>query len=186
MKITVFCGASLGHEKQYQQVSQQLGQWIVNHHYELVYGGGKLGLMGIIADTVLQQGGTVTGVMPNFLVDRELAHSQLSQLITVDTMSQRKDIMAELGDVFIALPGGPGTLEEIIDMISWARIGKNDKPCILFNQNGYYQPLQKMFDVMVEQGFLSSHDRQNVLFSDDLQEIHYFINHYQKPQNIYS
>lgn len=185
MKITVYCGASMGNKAIYAQVAQTLGQWIVDQQHELVYGGGSLGLMGVLADTVLHKGGKVTGVMPQFLVDKELAHQQLSELIVVDSMSQRKDIMAQLGDVFIALPGGPGTLEEISDMISWSRIGQNHAPCILFNVDDYYRPLSLMYDEMVNSGFLSVEHRQNILFSSDLLEIAQFIAHYQTPNNVY-
>lgn len=178
MKITVYCGASLGNDQAYQQAAKQLGQWIVDQGHELVYGGGSVGLMGTVADTVLANGGKVIGVMPQFLIDRELAHQQLSELIVVETMSQRKDKMAQLGDVFIALPGGPGTLEEIADMISWTRVGQNEGPCILFNVANYYQSLSLMYDQMVTSGFLSLTDRQNILFSSDLQEISQFIANY--------
>lgn len=182
MKITVYCGASLGINSQHQQAAEQLGKWIAQHHHTLVYGGGKAGLMGVVADTVLANGGEVIGVMPSFLQQRELAHSGLTELISVATMSARKLKMIELGEAYIALAGGPGTLEEISEVISWARIGQNSHPCILFNSDGYYEPLKHFFDTMVEQGFLSAADRAKTLFSDDLNEIADFIANYTPPE----
>ena len=182
MNITVYCGASLGNNSIHQQAAKALGNWIAEHNYTLIYGGGKAGLMGLIADTLLENGGKVIGVMPTFLQERELAHTGLTEMITVNSMSERKSIMIELGDVYIALAGGPGTLEEITEVISWARIGQNNNPCILFNSDGYYQPLQNFFDNMLEQGFLTQADREKTLFSDNLAEIEDFINDYTPPQ----
>lgn len=181
MNITIYCAASLGNQAIYADETVKLAEWMVANNYHLVYGGGKVGLMGIIADTILSYNGEVTGVIPSFLAEREIAHPNLSELIVVDSMTERKAKMMELADVFIALPGGPGTLEEISEVISWARIGKNDKPCILYNVNGYYNPLRNLFDQMVTEGFLSQTDREAVLFSDDLQQIEMFIRDYQAP-----
>ncbi|OOF69409.1 TIGR00730 family Rossman fold protein [Rodentibacter caecimuris] len=182
MNITVYCGASLGNEPVYQTSAVRLGKWIAEHHHKLVYGGGRVGLMGVIADTVLAFGGEVVGVMPSFLCERELAHIGLTELIIVDSMSERKKKMIELGDAYIALAGGPGTLEEISEVISWSRIGQNANPCILFNQNGYYDPLKMMFEQMVQSGFLTEEDYQKILFSDDLAEIDEFISTYHPPK----
>ncbi|MGY4674403.1 LOG family protein [Ursidibacter arcticus] len=182
MNITVYCGASLGNNPKHQQATVQLGQWIAQQGHTLIYGGGNAGLMGLIANTVLENGGKVIGIMPTFLQERELAHTGLTEMISVDSMSVRKQKMIELGDVYIALAGGPGTLEEISEVISWARIGQNNNPCILFNSDNYYQPLQQFFDKMVEQGFLTTTDRQKTLFSDDLNEIIHFIAHYTPPE----
>lgn len=182
MNITVFCGASLGMNKLYQEKTIELGKWIAQNHHQLIYGGGKVGLMGLIADTVLENGGRVIGVMPRFLVEREISHTKLNELIVVDNLSDRKARMIERGDVFMALSGGLGTLEEIAQVISWARVGQNDKPCILINVNGYYNYLAKFFDHMTEEGFLSRADREKTLFSDNLEEIERFIKNYQKPE----
>lgn len=181
MKVTVYCGASLGENPLYQEGTIALGKWIAKNGHTLVYGGGNTGLMGLIADTVLAHGGQVIGVIPEFLKERELAHPRLSELRTVTTMSERKLALIQEADVFIALPGGPGTLEEISEVISWARIGKNDKPCILFTIAGYYQALEQFFDTMVTAGFLTFEDREKTLFSDEIEEIEAFIASYQPP-----
>lgn len=181
MKVTVYCGASLGEDTVYQDGAIALGNWIAENGHTLVYGGGNTGLMGVIADTVLAHGGQVIGIIPEFLKERELAHPHLSELRTVDTMSERKLALIQEADTFIALPGGPGTLEEISEVISWARIGKNDKPCILFNSAGYYHALEQFFDTMVSAGFLTQEDREKTLFSDNLEQIEQFIATYQPP-----
>lgn len=182
MHITVYCGASLGNNLAHKQAAYQLGKWIAERQHTLVYGGGKVGLMGEIADSVLAHGGKVIGVMPTFLQERELAHPELTQMISVKTMPERKLKMIELGDAYIALAGGPGTLEEIVEVISWARIGQNNNPCILFNNDGYYDALAAFFDNMVEQGFLTQTDRNKTLFSDNLAEIETFIENYTPPE----
>ncbi|EFR43579.1 LOG family protein [Streptococcus pseudoporcinus] len=181
MKLTIFCGASTGSNPIYSQKTRELALWMAQNKHDLVYGGGKIGLMGVMADTLIEKGGYTTGVMPTFLRDREIAHVHLSELIIVEDMPKRKAKMMSLGEAFIALPGGPGTLEEISQVISWSRIGQNDKPCILFNINGYFDQLRKMFDHMVTEGFLSQADRDNVLFSDNISEIEAFISNYQAP-----
>ncbi|MBS4461676.1 TIGR00730 family Rossman fold protein [Aerococcaceae bacterium zg-B36] len=181
MKITIYCGASTGRNPIYSERTTELALWMSEKHHDLVYGGGNVGLMGIMADTVIENGGRAIGVMPTFLVEREIAHQNLSELIVVEDMPQRKAKMMMLGEAFIALPGGPGTLEEISEVISWGRIGQNDKPCVLFNINGYFDQLKAMFDHMVFEGFLSQSDRDNVLFSDDILEIEQFILNYSAP-----
>ncbi|EPU13139.1 lysine decarboxylase [Streptococcus agalactiae STIR-CD-24] len=181
MRITIFCGASTGENPVYSEKTVSLAQWMAQNKHSLVYGGGKVGLMGVMADTVIANGSYTTGVIPTFLRDREIAHENLSELIIVNNMPERKAKMMLLGDAFIALPGGPGTLEEISEVISWSRIGQNDNPCILYNVNGYFNDLKNMFDHMVGEGFLSLEDRENVLFSDDIAEIEDFITNYKVP-----
>lgn len=181
MRIAVYCGASLGHCEVYQQATIELAKWLVAQQHQLVYGGGRAGLMGLLADTVLSLGGDVIGVMPHFLQQRELAHQQLTELILVDTMAQRKAKMLQLSEACIALPGGPGTLEEISEVYSWARIGQNANPCILFNAKGFYDPLKLMYQTMCDAGFLTEQDFSKLLFSDNLTEIAQFINSYQPP-----
>ena len=179
MRITVFCGANNGKSELYEENAIELGKWIANKNHTLVvYGGGKIGLMGVIADTVLENNGEVIGIMPQFLVDREISHDSISEMIVVDEMSERKTQLVDLGDVFIALPGGPGTLEEISQVISWVRVGKKDAPCILMNVNGYYDFLEQYFDKMVEEGFLTNEDRQRTLFTASIKEIEEFIDNY--------
>ncbi|WP_018650833.1 TIGR00730 family Rossman fold protein [Actinobacillus capsulatus] len=182
MNITVYCGANVGNKLQYQQAAQSLGEWIAKHQYKLIYGGRKSGLMGIVADSVLAHQGEVIGIIPTFLQERELAHSSLTKLITVTSMPERKLKMIELGDAYIALPGGPGTLEEITEVVSWARIGQNNNPCIFFDVEHYYQPLKAFYQQMVNNGFLTQADLDYVLFSDNLEEIEKFIQNYRPPQ----
>lgn len=181
MKLTIFCGASTGKHPMYRERARELALWMSDNHHDLVYGGGKVGLMGVVADSIIENGGTAIGVMPTFLKDREIAHDYLTELIVVDDMPKQKAKMMALGQAFIALPGGPGTLEEISEVISWSRIGQNDKPCILFNINGYFNALRDQFDHMVLEGFLSQSDRDIILFSDDLTEIETFIKSYKGP-----
>lgn len=182
MYITIYCGANLGNKKIYAEKTKKLGKWIGQNGHKLVYGGGKLGLMGLIADTVLENGGEVIGVIPEFLLDKEVAHPNLTELVIVNYMSERKRYMIHEGDAIIALPGGPGTLEEITEAISWARVGENDNPCILFNVDGYYDSLKIFFDDMVVNGFLTTSDREKFLFSDNLEEIANFISKYKPPR----
>ena len=180
MKITVFCGANNGRNEAYKENAMELGKWIATNNHTLVYGGGKVGLMGIIADTVLEKNSEVIGIMPQFLVDREISHTGITEFIIVDDMSERKTKLVDLGDVFIALPGGPGTLEEISQVISWVRVGKKDAPCILMNINGFYDFLEQYFDKMVEEGFLTKEDRARTLFAKSVSEMEEFVNNYNK------
>ena len=178
MRITIFCGANNGKSELYKENAIELGKWIANKNHTLVYGGGKIGLMGVIADTVLENSGEVIGIMPQFLVDREISHTGITEFVIVDDMSERKTQLVDLGDAFIALPGGPGTLEEISQVISWVRVGKKDAPCILMNVNGYYDFLEQYFDNMVEEGFLTNEDRKRTLFTANLEEMEEFIANY--------
>ena len=180
MKITVFCGANNGRNEAYKENAMEVGKWIATNNHTLVYGGGKIGLMGVIADTVLENRGEVIGIMPQFLVDREISHTGITEFIIVDDMSERKTKLVDLGDVFIALPGGPGTIEEISQVISWIRVGKKDAPCILMNVDGYYDFLEQYFDKMVEEGFLTKEDRARTLFAKSVSEMEEFIDNYNK------
>lgn len=181
MKITVYCGASLGNKEIYKKTAVDFGKWIVRNQHSLVYGGGGTGLMGVVSDTVMKEGGEVIGIIPNFLAERELANENITKLIRVETMVERKKLLLELGEVCIALPGGPGTLEEITEVISWARIGKNNNPCIFFNVNSYFDPIKDMYDKMVENAFLTKEDRDKILFTDSYEEIENFISNYTPP-----
>ena len=180
-KIAIYCGASTGNKYTYQEKTKELGQWMVKNHYGLVYGGGAVGLMGVIADTLINNNGHTIGVMPTFLSERELSHHGLDELIIVQDMHERKRKMIDLADVFIALPGGPGTLEEISEVISWGRIGEHQNPCIFYNVDGYYDTLANFFDQMVKTNFLTLEDRQKILFSNSLDEIEQFIINYKAP-----
>lgn len=175
MKVTVYCGSNPGNNPKFTEATQQLGQWIGQNGHDLVYGGGTHGLMGIIADTVLDEGGQVYGVIPTVLEGIEFKHPLVQHMEIVDTMAQRKTRMIELGDAFIALPGGVGTLEEIAEVFSFIRIGVLDKPGILYNINGYYDPLQQQLQAMVDDDFLDQAVADKFFFSDSLEAIDQFI-----------
>ena len=165
--ICVFCGSSIGNDHQYQNQARALGEAMVRADMSLVYGGGNIGLMGVIANTVLNLGGTVTGVLPHFLNRKEVGHVALSKLILVESMHERKQKMSELSDAFIAMPGGFGTLEEIAEMLTWSQLGLSKKPLAFYNINGFYDPLILQFDKMVEEGFLKPQNRQISIFEQD-------------------
>lgn len=180
--ITVYCGASKGNSIIYEEHMNKLVNWIIQENHQIVYGGGKVGLMGTLANNVLKNGGKVIGVMPHFLKEREIAHPSLTHIIYTHDMSERKKKMIELGDVYLAFPGGPGTLEEIVEVISWARLGEHRNPCILYNINHYYDSLRDMYDKMVDEGFLTVEDREKILFSNSIEEINTFIESYVPPK----
>ena len=152
--LCVYCGASPGHSPAYTIAAKQLAVTLVNQDIVLVYGGGNIGLMGVIADEVLALGGKVTGVIPQALVDKEVGHTGLTQLHIVDNMHQRKAIMAELSDGFIAMPGGIGTLEELFEVMTWAQLGFHQKPIGLLNVSGFYDGLLHFLEHTRQQGFL--------------------------------
>jgi hypothetical protein len=156
MKIAVFCGSSSGNKPEYVAAAQALGRTLAERDIELVYGGGKVGLMGAIADAVLAAGGRVTGVIPRALEAREVAHTSLSALHVVEDMHQRKAMMADMADGFIAMPGGAGTLEEIFEAWTWAQLGYHRKPCGFLNVARYYDKLLGFIDDMVDHGFMKA------------------------------
>lgn len=181
-KVAVYCGASEGNEDIYKNSAVQLGEYLAKHNLELVYGGGGVGLMGLLANTVLDNGGVVHGIMPKELMERGASLDRLEDLEVVDNMSTRKKLMLERADGCIALPGGPGTLEEIVEAFSWARLGDNINPCVFYNVSGYYDPMKSMFDSMVNKEFLTSYDRDKLLFSDSLENIFEFMENYIPPK----
>jgi uncharacterized protein (TIGR00730 family) len=154
MRICVFCGSSRGADGCYGDAAVAMGRALVARNIELVFGGGRVGLMGALADAVLEAGGKAIGVIPRALMEREIGHRGLTELHMVETMHERKTKMAELADGFIALPGGAGTLEEIFEQWTWAQLGIHLKPCAFLNVNGYYDPLLAMIEKMVREGFL--------------------------------
>jgi uncharacterized protein (TIGR00730 family) len=158
-KICVFTGSRHGSRPQYAEAAAALGREIVRRGYGLVYGGGNVGLMTVIADTVLDSGGPVTGVIPHALVTKEVAHRRLSDLRMVGSMHERKAVMAELSDGFIAMPGGIGTMEEFFEVLSWAQLGLHEKPCGLLNVSGYYDRLIEFLDGAVAEDFLKPKHR---------------------------
>lgn len=180
--IAVYCGASSGNKAIYTEAAEKLGHWIVAHHYGLTYGGDKFGPMGTISDTVLNDHGYVHGVITKDLVKRELTHKKIDQVDIVDSIDQRKELMLKNSIASIALPGGPGTLEEMADAFSWTRIGKNPDPYIFYNVNHYYDPLKAMFNQMTNEGFLEEKSKNTLLFTDSLSVIDKYINNYVTPK----
>ena len=152
--IAIFCGSQKGKQLEYIQEAKQFATFLAKEGYTIVYGGGAVGIMGAIADAAIEAGGEVIGVMPNFLVEREIAHPNLTELHTVDTMHERKALMADLSDAIIALPGGAGTLEEFFEMFTWAQIGLHSKPIGLYNTLNYFNPLIEMFNHMISEEFI--------------------------------
>jgi len=152
--IAVYCGASNGAKPLYADAARQLARALVDHNIALVYGGGKVGLMGVIADEVLRLGGEVTGVIPRALVEREVGHSGLTRLFVVKNMHERKAMMADLSEGFIAMPGGFGTLEELFEMVTWAQLGIHAKPIGLLNTEGFYDGLVAFARHQQEEGFV--------------------------------
>ena len=161
--LCVFCGSRSGTDAAYDEAARAFGRALAAEGITLVYGGGRVGLMGVVADAALGAGGEVVGVIPRALLEREIAHSGLTDLRVVGSMHERKALMSELSEGFIALPGGTGTLEEFFEVLTWAQLGEHRKPCGLLNAGRYYDPLLAVFDHMVQQGFLSKEHRAMVL-----------------------
>ena len=162
-RICVFCGSSAGSRPEYRWCAEELGAELAGRRIGLVYGGGNVGLMGAIADAVLKAGGEAIGVIPEHLMTREIGHKRLTKLHIVGSMHERKALMADLADAFIALPGGFGTLEEFFEVLTWSQLGLHVKPCGIINVLEYYNPLLRMLDHAVEERFLKSQNRALVL-----------------------
>lgn len=171
MNITVYLGANDGKDPALKTAVRELGTWIGTSGHSLVYGGSKCGLMGDLAESVLAAGGEVTGVEPQFFVDEGLVYDDITRLIVTKDMSDRKAKMIELGDAFIAFPGGTGTLEEIAEIMSKVCLGHLMAPCILYNLNGYYDSLKALLDHMVEMGLSSVEKMKGIRFAGNLKEI---------------
>ena len=171
MNITVYLGANEGTDPCLQNAVRELGAWIGSSGNALVYGGSKSGLMGVIADSVLSAGGEATGIEPQFFIESEFQHDGLTKLIVTKNMSERKNKMIELGDAFIAFPGGTGTLEEIAEVMSMVSMKSLNAPCILYNLNGYYNGLKALLDHMIEKGLSSKERQEGIYFACNLEEI---------------
>lgn len=171
MNITVYLGANEGNDPCLRKAVEQLGVWIGNSGNTLVYGGSKSGLMGAIADSVLEAGGEVIGVEPTFFIESELQHDGLTKLIVTKDMTERKNKMIELGEAFIAFPGGTGTLEEISEVMSKVSLKHLDAPCILYNLNGYYNDLKSFLNHMIEKGLSSNERQEGIYFAENLNDI---------------
>jgi len=164
--IAVFCGSSAGNNPNVTHIAFQLGKYLANKGINLVYGGAKVGLMGQVADGVLSQKGTVIGVIPDFLKRKEIFHPNITELMVVETMHERKLKMHELSNGFIALPGGFGTLEELFEIITWGQLGLHQKPIGVLNVNGFFDSMLQFLDTMVTNGFLKQENRDMLLIDD--------------------
>ena len=161
--VALYCGSRPGNNPIYKEKAIQLAQGIANHGFGIIYGGASIGLMGQVADTVIENGGEVVGVIPEFMLDYEIAHSQLTELHVVKTMHERKAMMAERADAFIALPGGLGTFEEILEIATWGQLNQHQKPMMLYNVNGFYDHMIAQLDHAVEEGFLPPQHRSKLI-----------------------
>jgi hypothetical protein len=169
--ICIFCGANFNGDPILKQTVEQLAETMVNRGITLVFGGGRVGMMGLLANAVLSRGGKAIGVIPRFLMDKEVGHTGLTKLHIVDNMHQRKQLMSDLCDGIITLPGGFGTLEEFFEVLTWLQLGLHNKPIGVLNVNGFYDFLLKQMDVMVEQQFLKPANRKLVLTSGNAIEL---------------
>jgi uncharacterized protein (TIGR00730 family) len=166
-RICVYCGSNAGTDPAYRAAAERVGRLLAGRGIGVVYGGGKVGLMGAVADAALAAGGEVVGIIPQALMDREVGHAGLTRLEVVDSMHARKLRMADLSDAFLALPGGIGTLEELVEVFTWSQLGIHAKPCALLDVAGFYRPLVSFFDHAVTEGFLRPEHRATLLVSDD-------------------
>lgn len=170
-RIGVFCGARAGNGNAYVDVARVVGERLAEERFGLVYGGGRVGLMGVMADAALGRGGEVIGVIPQSLADLEVAHTGLTQLHVVSSMHERKALMADLSDGFIALPGGYGTMDEFCEIVTWAQLQIHAKPIGILNAGGYYDKLLALFDFMVDEGFVSQQNRGLVISAPTIAEL---------------
>jgi len=177
--LCVYCGSQSGRDPLYRETAHAFGVELARRGITLVYGGGKVGLMGTVANAVLAAGGKAIGVIPRQLVEREVAHQGLTELVVVDTMHQRKTRMYELSDAFVALPGGFGTMDEMFEMLTWAQLGLHRYPCAFVETRGYYQHLRRMMDQMVTEGFVTQTRRDSIWFGDELDALFEWMSNYQ-------
>ena len=181
-RITVFCGSSFGNEKNHEVQAVLLGQVMARKNIDLVYGGAKVGLMGAVADGVLSENGKVFGVLPRFLMSKEVAHDNLTELIIVESMHERKTRMNESSDGVIALPGGFGTLEEFFEMLTWGQLGLHKKPIGILNVDGFYDLLLQFIQKMVDSGFLKEINQKMILVSDNAEDLLNKMENYTAPE----
>jgi uncharacterized protein (TIGR00730 family) len=182
MRLCVFCGSNEGYDPAYRAMAQSLGQALAREKIALVYGGGAVGLMGAVADAVLESGGEAIGIMPQALVDKEIDHKGLTELRIVGSMHERKALMAELADGFIAMPGGLGTFEELFEVWTWAQLGYHRKPCALLNVAGFYDKLAGFLDEVVERGFVKPVHRSMLIVENDPAALIAAIRAYEPPK----
>lgn len=181
MKIAVFCGSSRGNNERFAEAADEFGHYMASQGMDLVFGGGKVGLMGVVADAVLAGGREVYGVIPESLRDRELAHQGLTRLDVVASMHERKALMADMADAFVALPGGPGTMDEIFEAWTWGQLGYHNKPCAFYNVEGYYDELIAFFKTMAGSGFLKAEYADMVIVEESPEALIARLKNYQAP-----
>lgn len=179
--ICVYCASSLGNNSVFAKQAYELGQTLAEHGITLVYGGAKVGLMGKVADGALTNGGKVVGIIPEFLAAKEIKHETLSELIVVQTMHERKALMQEKSDGFIALPGGFGTMEELFEILTWGQLSLHKKPIGILNLEGYYDSLIQLIDSMIHSGLLKEEYKNMVLVSDSIDDLLSQMNLYEVP-----
>ena len=167
-RICVFCGSSIGFRESYKIMAEKLAKHLLKENITLVYGGANVGLMKILADTMLKNNGAVIGIMPRSLAEKEVAHNNLTELIIVDSMQERKTLMAEMSDAFIAMPGGFGTLDELAEMLTFNQLRIHDKPIGLLNVESYFLKLMLFFDHAVKEGFVREEHRNNIIVDDSV------------------
>lgn len=182
--IALYCGSRPGNNLIYKETAIQLAKGIAHRGFGIVYGGASIGLMGQVADTVIQNGGEVVGVIPEFMLDYEIAHSTLTELHVVETMHQRKAMMADRASAFVALPGGLGTFEEILEIATWGQLNQHQKPMIIYNVNGFYNSLIAQLDHAVAEGFLPPQHRAKLIICDQATQIYSVIHNLKNPENI--
>jgi len=169
--VCVFCGSNVGSDPRYRESAAALGQLLAERQIDVVYGGGRVGLMGIVADSALQAGGRVFGVIPEAIVEREVAHHGLTELIVVSTMHARKAMMAERSDAFVALPGGLGTFEELLEIVTWSQLGIHTKPVGLLNVAGFYDPLLALIDRAISDRFIPTDHRRLLIDASEPEKL---------------
>jgi uncharacterized protein (TIGR00730 family) len=169
--ICVFCGSGMGYGDQYRIAADTMGEALAKRGLQLVYGGSNIGTMRVLADAALRNGGKVIGIMPHLLADKEILHTGVSEVITVDSMQERKELMGQMSDAFITLPGGFGTLDELFEALSWVQLKIMDKPVAILNVDGYYDTLLAFLDHSAKEGFLRPEHRQNIIVDTDANKL---------------
>ena len=182
--IALYCGSRAGNKPIYRDTAIELAQHIATQGFGIVYGGASIGLMGQVADTVLEHGGEVVGVIPEFMLDYEIAHSQLTELHIVKSLHERKALMAERASAFIALPGGLGTFEEILEIATWGQLNQHQKPMIIYNVNRFYDALIAQLDHAVDEGFLPPQHRAKLIICENPEQISNVIKNLNSPEHI--
>lgn len=180
-RIAVYCGSSSGVNGIYREQAAKLGKLLAERQTEVIFGGGKVGLMGHLADAAMNAGGKVTGIIPTFLHVKEVAHDHITEMITVDSMHERKAMIFDMSDAFIALPGGFGTLDELFEMLTWAQLGLHQKPVGILNINGYFDPILEGIDSMVDEGFLKLDNREMIQVSGQAEKLLLMMEKYEAP-----